>query len=188
MRYLSILFAFSFSLLLLGSGCDSTDLSLLNQVKRFEPEWMKLSEKVMYIDRNLHITQRRYQEDFEAINPYLSDPNFDERTQLYGLRSQYRNLMTDRDELQEKFEATRKEFVSSVESFNDWQNQLMQGKLETAAAREKLAAYQRKYEELYEEIDKQQSEVIANIETHNRILRQIASALGLFTNFDINPR
>jgi chromosome segregation ATPase len=188
MRYLSILFAFSLSLLLLGSGCDSTDLSLLNQVKRFEPEWMKLSEKVMYIDRNLRIAQRRYQEDFETINPYLSDPNFDERTQLYGLRSQYRNVMSDRDELQKQFDRSRQAFVSSVESFNDWQNKLMQGKLETETARQELADYQRQYEELYKEIDGQQSEVIANIETHNRILRQIASALGLFTNFDINPR
>lgn len=188
MRYLSIPLVLLFSLLFLGSGCDSTDLSLLNQVKRFEPEWMKLSEKVMYIDRNLRIAKRRYQEDYETINPYLSDPNFDERTQLYGLRSQYRNVMSERDELQGKFDASRQEFVSAVESFNDWQNQLMQGKLETEAAREKLAEYQRQYEVLYQEIDEQHSTVIANIETHNRILRQIAGALGLFTNFDINPR
>ena len=188
MRYLPILLVLLFSLLFLGSGCDATDLSLLNQVKRFEPEWMKLSEKVMYIDRNLRIAKRRYQEDFETINPYLSDPNFDERTQLYGLRSQYRNVMSERDELQKKFDAARQEVISTVERFNDWQNKLMQGKLETETARQALAEYQRKYEELYKEVDQQQSEVITNIETHNRILRQIASALGLFTNFDINPR
>ncbi|MEL6192350.1 MAG: hypothetical protein AAFR66_09880, partial [Bacteroidota bacterium] len=60
-----ILFVLS---ILLFMGCGREDLALVNQIKRLEPQWMELSEKVSFIDRNLGITQRRYVEDLEVIN------------------------------------------------------------------------------------------------------------------------
>ena len=89
---------------LITSGCGSVDLSLINQVKRFEPEWMNLSETVSFVDRNLRITHQRYDADFKEIDPFISDPNSNERNSLFGLRSQYMNMVKDRDKLQETFD------------------------------------------------------------------------------------
>ena len=110
---------------LITSGCGSVDLSLINQVKRFEPEWMNLSETVSFVDRNLRITHQRYDADFKEIDPFISDPNSNERNSLFGLRSQYMNMVKDRDKLQETFDLQKDEFIQTVAEFNEWQNKLM---------------------------------------------------------------
>ncbi|MEZ4826138.1 MAG: hypothetical protein R3C61_07565 [Bacteroidia bacterium] len=174
--------------LLIFSGCDSVDLSLVNQVKRFEPEWMSLSEKVSFIDRNLRITHQRYDKDLEEVNPFISDPGTAERTNLYGMRSQYRNMVTERDAIQKKFDTTKERFVTAVTEFNEWQNKLMKKRLDQDKARIQLQQYHSDYQELYKEIDELQNQLIQNINQHNSLLRQITTALKLYTNYDINYR
>ena len=170
------------------SSCSSVDLSLVNQVKRFEPEWMNLSETVSFIDRNLRITHQRYEVDFEEIKPFISDPNSNERNSLFGLRSEYMNMVKERDELQDSFDSQKKEFVDIVEDFNVWQNKLMKKKLDQDKAKGELGDFQQKHKELETEINKIQEELIRNIESHNSLLRRITSALKLYTNYDINYR
>ncbi|MDX2246217.1 MAG: hypothetical protein SF052_05555 [Bacteroidia bacterium] len=185
LRYLIF---FTLIFVLIHSGCESVDLSLVNQVKRFEPEWMNLSEKVSFIDRNLRITNQRYEKDLEEVNPFISDPGTAERTDLYGMRSQYRNMIAERDDIQKKFDESKTHFVTAVTEFNEWQNKLMKKRLDSDKARIQLQEYQRTYRELYKEIDTLQNELIRNINKHNSLLRQITSALKLYTNYDINYR
>ena len=175
-------------LAVLVSSCGSVDLSLINQVKRFEPEWMNLSETVSFVDRNLRITHQRYDADFKEIDPFISDPNSNERNSLFGLRSQYMNMVKDRDKLQEKFDTQKEDFITTVAEFNEWQNKLMKKKLDQDKAKIELDEFQKKHETLATEISKTQDELIRNIESHNSLLRRITSSLKLYTNYDINYR
>lgn len=184
-RYLPAFFAL---IALFWGGCESVDLSLINQVKRFEPEWMNLSEKVSFIDRNLRITHQRYESDLAEVEPFIIDPGTAERSNLQGMRSQYRNMMSERDELQTRFDDMKKEFVTTVNDFNEWQNKLMKKKLDQDKARVELLEYRRKYQTMYKDIDEMQNLLMQNINTHNSLLRQITSALRLYTNYDINYR
>lgn len=188
MKLSQVIFSASFVLLLVLSGCESVDLSLVNQVKRFEPEWMSLSEKVSFIDRNLRITHQRYDKDLEEVNPFISDPGTAERNDLYGMRSQYRNMIAERDAIQKKFDDSKTNFVTSVNEFNEWQNKLMKKRLDQDKARIQLQEYRRTYQALYKEVDDLQNQLMQNINQHNSLLRQITSALKLYTNYDINYR
>lgn len=188
MRQLQIGFFLLILWAILGTGCESVDLSLVNQVKRFEPEWMNLSEKVTYIDRNLGITHRRYDSDFEETSRYISDPAMNERTQLYGLRSQYKNMVSERDAIEARFDIQKKKFVETVNEFNRWQNALMKRKLEQGNVKTKFVEFKQTHSELRTEMDEIQTDLIRNIEEHNSILKRITSALKLYTNYDISPK
>ncbi|RMG65191.1 MAG: hypothetical protein D6722_16160 [Bacteroidetes bacterium] len=167
------------------SGCGSDDLSLINEVKRFDPEWMTLSSKVSFIDRYLRITARRYQADFDEVDPYISDPATTERSNLYGLRSQYRNMMQDRDKLETRFGKTKEAFVSAVESFNDWQTQLMKGRLDEDEARQEFVGIKAGYDSLAVDLNQLQDDLIRNIEQHNALMNRITRAVDIHASFEI---
>ena len=170
---------------LLLPGCGSDDLSLINEVKRFDPEWMSLSSKVSFIDRYLRITARRYQEDFEEVDPYISDPATTERSNLYGLRSEYRNMMQERDQLETQFDQTKTDFVTAVEYFNDWQTDLMKGRLDEDEARLAFREIQAGHDSLATRISGLQDDLIRNIEQHNALMNRITRALDIHTSFEI---
>ena len=173
---------------LLVTGCGSIDLSLVNEVKRFEPEWMNLSETVTYIDKNMDVTLRRYDADWAEVEPYMKDPRTISRSNLQGLRSQYMNMKSSRDEILENFQKQKEKFVKEVDGFNSWVNQLMKNKLDQDDAAQQFKTYKKNHEELKTEMISIQEDLIKNIQEHNSILRQITSALRLYTNFDINPK
>ncbi|GAB4410453.1 MAG: hypothetical protein OHK0039_14850 [Bacteroidia bacterium] len=167
------------------AGCGQDDLSFINEVKRFDPEWMSLSNKVSFLDRYLRLTERRYAQDLQEINPYLSDPATTERTNLQGMRSQYRNMMEERDQLAAAFVEEKKTFVETVERFNTWQTRLMKNRLDMDEAPADLQAFQQDYRELSESITAMQNKLILNIEQHNALMRRITGAAGLYTNYEI---
>ena len=173
------------ALMLIGSSCGPSDLSLINEVKRFEPEWMNLSEKVSFINQHLRLTQRRYAKDLEEVDPFIKDPGISERNNLMGLRSQYRNLMAERDEVQTEFDEQQANFIETVERFNEWQTKLMKNKLGDAEAHEAFQQFQQDHENLKASMAEIESKLLDNIELHNSILRRITSALKLYTNYDI---
>jgi len=175
-------------LVFLYTGCGSVDLSLINEVKRFEPEWMNLSETVIFIERNLNLTQRRYEKDLKEVEPFIKNPKSNERNNLMGLRSQYQNVMQQRDEIQTKFEEQKKDFVATVSEFNDWVNRLMKNKLGDDEAYTNFRAYREKHNALKSEMRDLQTELIKNIQEHNTILKQITNKLKLYSNYDINPK
>jgi len=104
------------------TGCNSTDLSLLNEVKRFEPEWMDLSEKVTSMKELFSETETTYSAFMAYVSPYLSDPDRNQRNGLATAKSRYQNLMEERDELEKSFADPRKRFEEKVREFNQWQN------------------------------------------------------------------
>lgn len=174
-------FVFLFSL----TSCGEKDLSLINEVKRFDPEWMNLSEQVSGIDRLLRITDRRYEQDLNEVDPFISDPKSNERSNLFGAKSRYKNMMAERDEIRTKFEGNKEKFVETVHRFNAWQNELMKNKVDLSTARTTFDAFQKEYAALKEEISKTEGEVEDNIRSHNSIMRQITTSLKLYTNYDI---
>lgn len=174
-----------FTCLMLVSACGPSDLSLINEVKRFEPEWMNLSEKVSFINQHLRITHRRYEQDLNEVNPFISDPGMAERSNLLGMRSAYKNMMTERDELETRFQEQRQLFIQTVEDFNNWQTKLMKDKLSESEASQGFADFQAQHDALSAEMAEIEKEVVKNIEKHNSLLRRITSALKLYTNYDI---
>ncbi|WNJ16129.1 hypothetical protein [Pontibacter sp. G13] len=170
------------------AGCGSDNLTLINKVKRFEPEWMNLSEQVTFIERNLKITEKRYPEDLRDVEPYITNPATSQRNSMYGLKSQYMNMMEERDDLATRFEEAKASFTQQVNDFNFWQNELMHDKLDEAQAVPQLDQFKKDHAELSDEISRIQNQLIRNIESHNSLMRRITEALRLYTNYDINYR
>lgn len=146
---------------------------------------MNLSEKVSFINQHLRITHRRYDQDLKEVDPFITDPGIAERSNLMGMRSAYRNMMTERDELETRFQEQRQQFISTVESFNEWQTKLMKNKIDQEDAAKGLADFKQQHADLVDEMNDIEREVVKNIETHNSLLRRITSALKLYTNYDI---
>ena len=169
------------------AGCESGNLSLLNEVKRFEPEWMNLSERITFIDRNLDLTERRYEADLAALNEQANQSEVEARSRLSGLRSQYRNMMGERDEIKVTFAELQTRFREQREAFNQWENRLMQGKVEEGEARGTFMLFQQQYDQLMEEADALQAQLIRNIEQHNSLVKQFTRELGVYSNYTIDP-
>lgn len=162
----------------LSSGCGDANLSLLNSVKRFEPEWMDLSEKVTVMEDLLRHTHLRYGEFLDFAGPQLNDPGLNRRYDLGSARSQYRNIISERDRIEKEFETQKQAFVEAVSEFNRWQNRLMQGKEEGAEAQEAYETYRARYQSLSESIIKLETDLLRNVEESNSMVRRICNALG----------
>ncbi|MEM9935880.1 MAG: hypothetical protein AAF824_19805 [Bacteroidota bacterium] len=171
---------------ILVSSCGGEDLSLINQIKRLEPQWMELSEKVSFIDRNLGITQRRYVADLEVINERMRKTYGGEK--VSNLRSQYRNVISERDGIKERFTQEKGAFVETVYGFNEWENKVMKNKIDEEEAYQTLATYQDSYTQINSNIDALYNDMVNNINSHNAILRSLSRELNLYTNFDIDPK
>ena len=178
---------FIFIAFILLYACGSSDLSFINEVKRFEPKWMSLSEKTAKIQHNLSITGRRYGKDMEVISP-LIQKNRENWANLFSLKNQYRRVITQRDSLESRYNQKKELLTKTVYQFNDWENELMKNKLDETEARRQFKEFRQHQAELNEEMEKIYTELIQNIEAHNSILRRIAQALNLFNNFDIDPK
>ncbi len=178
--------AFSAIFLLLGlafvSGCGSTDITLLNEVKRFEPEWTRLSSTVTTTKANLLLTEQ-YDQHLKELDPYLSTAG-----DLGNLRSQYRNMMVERDSLSSRFARELALFEEEVTTFNDWVSDLMQDKVDEDNAQVQFDQYQRKYQALSEVMDDLYSRVVKNIDLHNSLTRRMSAAVSLYGNYEIVAR
>jgi len=170
------------------SGCASEDIALINEVKRFEPQWMNLSEKAAFVQEKLSITRRRYPNDLETVDPYIQKTNGDTRNTVYGLRSQYDKVMSDRERIAQRFEIEMKRLEEAVYDFNEWENQLMKKEVKQAQAREKFEEFKRLHSDLQREMQALENDVIKNIQEHNAIMRQFVQVLALYNNFDIAMR
>lgn len=184
---------FVFSLVLCSvlatlSSCGGGDLALINQVKRFEPEWTFLSEKVSFVDRNLRATHRRYEPNFEAVDPYLTNTRLMSRYRMPSMRSQMLNVISQRDSIQTHFDEQKERFLTELYGFNEWENELMDGDLGKNEAYASFGTYKQTVKEMRTEMDQLQDLLISNIEEHNSIFRQLSNALGLYQNYDLNPR
>lgn len=176
-----IVILFSLVLLISLSGCGSSDLSLINEVKRFEPEWMNLSEKVTFMDRYLRITEKRYEADLKQVDPLISGTS----SQAYQLKNQYTSMMNDRKLIADDFEKRKGEFTKAVSEFNDWQNKLMKNKLGLEKAKVEFTTFQQRHTQLTEAISEQQNGLIKNIEKHNSLMRRLTRELKIYSNYDI---
>lgn len=176
------------SLFLLLAACSSLDLAFINEVKRFEPQWMTLSEKAAFIEQKLSITGRRYPRDLALIDERMNHVGGDGQPEAYGLRSQYRRVMADREKLADRFETEKKTLTEQVKAFNDWETRLMKGEWGEDKAKRDFEAFKQRQQELQREINDIQSQLIKNIETHNAILRRLAQLLEVYNNFDIDVK
>ena len=180
-------FAFLFLVLQAFTGCGETDLTLLNEVKRFEPEWTRLSATVTSIKANLRLTDV-YDDHLQEIDPYLAELRTSTRSDLADLRSRYRNMMIQRDTLASHFDRELERFEEEVTGFNNWVNDLMQEKVDQNSARATFDNYQRKYDAMKEVMDELYAQLVGNIETHNSLMRNMAAAVNLYGNYEINVR
>lgn len=174
--------------LLLLSACNSADLSFVNEVKRFEPRWMGLSEKVAFVNRNLGMTQRRYEQDFKEVSPSSSDAGTEVRTQLYSLRAEYRTVVTARDSIQVRFDEHKARFTTVVNEFNAWQSKVMKNQLDPQQAQSDFDRFLKEYESLRTAFDEMQSDIISNIGSHNSIMAQMTKELGMYSNYIIDVK
>ncbi len=173
---------------LIVSACGDANLALINQVKRFEPEWLDLSDKVSFIDRNLRLTGVRYEEHFRELDRYLSGSSSDGGGDLNTLRSEYRTLVSNRDKIQQDFKSFKVRFLDQLTHFNTWENDLSTGDLDDGMARGDFLLLKRDEEKLDQEADKLYKRLIQNIEQHNSLSKRIAVRVNLYTNYDISPR
>lgn len=188
----------SLLLLLAGAGlffmaCGSADLAFVNEVKRFEPRWMGLGEKVAFVNRNLNQTQRRYEADLKEVESAFStsgseSAGSESRTQVYSLRGEYRTVITRRDSIQARFNEEKARFTEEVNRFNGWQSKVMKNQLDPLEAQADFDEFMKKYESIREAIDRMQGEIIANIEAHNSIMAQMTEELGLHSNYALDPK
>ncbi len=169
-------------------SCGSEDIALINEVKRFEPQWMNVSESAAFIQQKLSVTRRRYPKDLEAIEPSIKNITGADQTVIYSLRSQYRKVMSNREELEQRYQKASQKLEKVVREFNDWETKLMKNKLNTSSAREEFVEYKQTQAELKEEILEIEIGIIRNIQEHNSILRQMVQILDLYNNFDISIR
>lgn len=178
---------FVFLSLWLLYACGSTDLSFINDVKRFEPRWMSISEQAARIQHNLSITERRYERDMESIAPMINRGRED-WAELLSMKNQYRRIIDQRDSLEVRYERKKGELTETVRAFNEWENQLMKDELNEDEARSTFEAFKQQHGVLEKDINGIYTELVQNIESHNAILRRLAQALNLYNNFDIDPR
>lgn len=173
--------------LLFVYACGSSDLSFINEVKRFEPRWMSLSEKAAKIQHNLSITGRRYEKDMQAVSPMIQKDRENWAT-LFSQKNQYRRIITERDSLEARYIRQKELLTETVYKFNDWENKLMKNKLKETDARREFEDFRMQQAALEEEMSEIYTDLVKNIESHNAILRRLAQSLNLFNNFDIDPK
>lgn len=182
LRYLLILIAFS------TLACGGVDITFVNQVKIFEPKWIDLSEKFSFVQRNLDLTQKRYEQDLNQVEALFSEARGETRVELMNSRNRYREMMAERDDIQEAYETKSKEFSDLVYEFNEWENRLMKGKWKEDEARAAFIQYKAQYDELDKQVRALQTDLLKNIETHNSILQSMTKRLEIFTNYDIQAK
>jgi len=103
---------------MLFTNCGSEDIALINEVKRFEPQWMNISESAAFIQQKLSVTRRRYPKDLEAIEPSIRNVTGADQTVIYSLRSQYRKVMSDREELEQRYQKASQKLEEIVRKLN----------------------------------------------------------------------
>ncbi|MCI4669368.1 MAG: hypothetical protein MRZ79_14630 [Bacteroidia bacterium] len=167
--------------LFLFTACGSSDLSLINEVKRFEPEWMNLSEKVTFVDRYLRITEKRYEADLNEVDPLISGTS----SEAYQLKNQYKSMMNEQKVIMDNFAKQKEEFSKAVSEFNVWQNKLMKNKLAIEKAKVEFDTFKDRHNQLTNSITDHQNELVKNIERHNSLMRRITRELKVYTNYDI---
>ncbi|MEO0582802.1 MAG: hypothetical protein AAF135_11310 [Bacteroidota bacterium] len=186
-RYVSLFLYITLGLVaLVGlNGCGSSDLSLINDVKRFEPEWMNLSEKVIFLDRYLEITGKEYEAHISEVSPLISESGTSE---LLRLRRDYKKMSEERETIEEKFRGQQANFEDEVKAFHSWQNRLMKGKLDEDRAKTQFTDFQASYNSLNTSLTDLQDRLIRNIENHNSIMGKIASKVMPHSSYDIMYR
>lgn len=182
LRYFLILIAFSVL------ACGGVDITFVNKVKIFEPKWIDLSENFSYVQRNLDLTQKRYDEDLSQVESFFTGAKGNNRVELMNSRNRYREIVAERDELQEAYETKYKTFSDVVYEFNEWENRLMKGKWGDDEARAAFIQYKAQYEEMDKQVLKLQTDLLKNIESHNSILQSMAKRLDIFTNYDMQAK
>lgn len=186
MKYLLPFFSvFFFSLVL--SGCGSSDVTLLNEVKRFEPEWTRLSATVTTVKSNLALTEA-YESHLSEIEPYLSQLRTSTRSDLADMRSRYRNMMVTRDTIRSRYQKELIRFEEEVSGFNNWVNDLMQENVDQQTARVTFDQYERTYGAIRDVMDELYHQTVSNIEMHNMLMRRMAAAVKLYGNYEISVR
>lgn len=181
-QYILLLIAFSFL------ACGGVDLTFVNQVKIFEPKWIDLSEKFSFVQRNLDHTHKRYEQDLAQVEALFSSVNGDTRVEVMNSRNKYREMMAERDKIQESYETKSATFSELVYEFNEWENRLMKGKWGEDEAKAAFIQYQAKYEALDKEVRALQTDLLKNIETHNSVLQTMTKKLEIFTNYDMQAK
>lgn len=182
LRYFLLLVALS------TIACGSVDITFVNQVKIFEPKWIDLSEKFSFVQRNLDLTERRYDQDLSQIETLFSSAKGENRVNLLNDKNEYREMLKEWGKINENYKSKYQEFTDLVYEFNEWENRLMKGKWGDEEARAAFIQYQEKYDAMDKEMLEMQTDLLRNIEKHNSILQTMTKRLDIFTNYDIQAK
>ncbi|MEM6263581.1 MAG: hypothetical protein AAGI38_13800 [Bacteroidota bacterium] len=187
-RYILILSPAIWLIIALSTGCGSADVAFINEVKSFEPRWMELSERFTFVDRNLSVTEARYEADLEQVMAFFDQADGADQNRLNTLKARYDKTIDERNELRKSFDELKGSFKETVVAFNDWDNQLMKNKLPKETAAQEFKDFKSKQQELVAEIENIQGNLIQNIGKHNDQLRQMTRLLEIYTSYDIEAR
>ncbi|MFN0203160.1 MAG: hypothetical protein ACKVTZ_16660 [Bacteroidia bacterium] len=158
---------------------STLDLGFTNQMQAYEPKFMELSEKVSYVDRNLSVTDLRYPKDLAELSKYSgSDASF---------QGNYRNMMAQRDAIRKEFTTEKQKFSKLITDFNDFRNRVMQNQVNGEEAKKEFDGIMKNYGTSITKLDDVKQRIVHNIEDHNRLTRNLALSVNVYTNFNIDP-
>ena len=167
-------------------SCKEPDIKLVNKVKTFEPRWATLSEKLSYLDRNLSLAEKRFEQDFKELKGLLGVIPDSLRGRKYRkMLKDYDLLIVDRDTMRTVFDSSKLHYVSVVEEFNAWEKKVMNAEIEKEDGLTKLKEFRVIQKGIQADTDSMTNHLKTMFQSHNTILRNISKMMEVFTNYDI---
>lgn len=181
-------YGFILSLSLLCS-CGKSDLAFVNQVLTIEPKWMDLTDKVSYIDRNLQVTDLRYDKDYMELGKLSTSAPKDSTGKVISssFGDGYKKMQNQKNEIKKEFKTTQERFVKTRYAFEEWKNKVTQNKIDGKSGKGEYEKYNKEYAELNKKMEDLKVRLVHNIEDHNRLTRAVALSANNYTNYNIDP-
>ena len=71
-------------------ACNKPDLALINSVKSFESQWQNMNEKLNFLDRNLNLTDKKYETDTKELGSFVSKNPTDTTQNVVGFELEFK--------------------------------------------------------------------------------------------------
>jgi|GEM_PF-5942953 len=173
-------------LIFLFQACNEPNVRLVNKVKTFSPKWSQLNDKFVALDRNLDIAEEHFEQDYSEIEGLFSEIDGKEKGKSYRkMLEDYATLITSKDTIRSIYTDKKKIYKASVEAFHELEQKVMSADIEPDEGIEKLDKFKLTHKSINSVIDSVDNVLSGNFDQHNAILRDLASKIGIFRNFDI---
>lgn len=176
-------------LLGLAVSCKEADVRLVNKVKTFDPKWSTLNEQFTWLDRNLSLLEKRFEQDFKEVEGMLTAIPDSLRGRKYRtMLKDYEGIIQSRDTSRLIYTDVKSSYVKAVNKFNDWEIKVSAGDIETEQGYKDLEVYQQQYTGMETITDSLKGVLTTLAASHNKILRELSELMEIYTNYDIQLR